>query len=65
MKTFFFILISLHIVSDSAPIINKGVVLVQYNAEFNKSNNVNLSDISDAKIMDAWIDDGKKHFRTN
>jgi len=61
MKTFFFILISLHIVSDSAPIINKGVVLVQYNAEFNKSNNVNLSDISDAKIMDAWIDDNEEY----
>jgi len=35
----------------------KGVVVVQYNAEFNKANSVkNLQRISDAKIFNAWID---------
>ena len=34
-----------------------GVVVVQYNAEFNKANSVkNLQRISDAKIFNAWID---------
>ena len=34
-----------------------GVVVVQYNAEFNKANSVkNLQRISDAKILNAWID---------
>ena len=34
-----------------------GIVVVQYNAEFNKANSVkNLQRISDAKIFNAWID---------
>ena len=36
----------------------RGIVVIQYNAEFNKSNSVeNLKKISDAKIIDAWIED--------
>ena len=61
MKAFLFILISLYIVPESTPFFKKGVVLVQYNAEFNKSNNVNLSNISDAKIIDAWIDEDAEY----
>lgn len=35
----------------------KGLAVVQYNAEFNKSNSVkNLQKISDARIFNAWID---------
>ena len=34
----------------------RGIVVIQYNAEFNKSNSVeNLKKISDANIIDAWI----------
>lgn len=34
-----------------------GISVVQYNAEFNKSNSIkNLNRISDARIFNAWID---------
>ena len=36
---------------------SKGIAVVQYNAEFNRSNSVpNLSRVSDARIFNAWID---------
>lgn len=56
MKPFIILLISSFALSAPSPFFKKGVVLVQYNAEFNKSNNLNLSKISDAKVIDAWID---------
>ena len=35
----------------------KGLVVVQYNADFNKNNSVkNLQRLSDARIFNAWID---------
>tara|TARA_Y100000114_G_scaffold60120_3_gene55112 strand:- start:2400 stop:2732 length:333 start_codon:yes stop_codon:yes gene_type:complete len=34
----------------------KGLVIVQYNAEFNSSNSVPLKKINDARVIDAWID---------
>ena len=35
----------------------EGIAVVQYNAEFNKSNSVpNLTKVSDARIFNAWID---------
>lgn len=48
--------------SISSPIKNisnwgKGLAVVQYNAEFNKSNSVkNLQRVSDARVFNAWID---------
>lgn len=35
----------------------KGISVVQYNAEFNKANSIkNLKRISDANVIEAWID---------
>ena len=36
--------------------VRKGIVVVQYNAGFNKSNNIDLDPISDAKVITAYID---------
>ena len=36
----------------------RGIIVVQYNAGFNKSNSIeNLKKLSDAKVYDAWIDE--------
>jgi len=37
----------------------RGLVVVHYNAEFNSSNSVPLKKISDARVIDAWIDDAE------
>ena len=37
----------------------RGLVVVHYNTEFNSSNSVPLKKISDARVIDAWIDDAE------
>ena len=42
---------------------SRGIVVVHYNAEFNSSNSVPLKKISDARILNLWIDeDGVKEY---
>ena len=35
----------------------RGLVVVHYNAEFNSANSVPLKKISDARVINAWIDE--------
>jgi len=35
----------------------RGLVVVHYNAEFNSTNSVSLKRISDARVINAWIDE--------
>ena len=59
MKVLFFLLLSSSLMTSSS-FVKKGISVVQYNAEFNKNNNVNLSKISDAKIFDVYIDNDEE-----
>ena len=59
MKALFFLLLSSSLMTSSS-FVKKGISVVQYNAEFNKNNNVNLSKISDAKIFDVYIDNNEE-----
>ena len=53
-----FILLSLTLHTSRSPKSwGKGLAVVQYNADFNKTNSVkNLQRLSDARIFNAWID---------
>lgn len=38
---------------------NRGLVVVHYNAEFNSQNSVPLKKLSDAKVVNAWIEEAE------
>jgi hypothetical protein len=61
MKSILLSILSILLFTSSNPITSKswgkGLAVVQYNAEFNKSNSVkNLQKLSDARVFNAWID---------